>query len=322
MISNSEVEHFCTLFDSNYLPLGMALHRSLMQHALPFHLWIVCIDEAVEISLRQLALPQVSLIPLRDIETPELLSVKPQRTRGEYCWTLTPFTFTSVFARDPSVHRVTYLDADLYFLDRPSFLLDEFCRDRHILITEHGYAPKYDQTATNGRFCVQFLCARRTEAARRVLNWWQEKCIDWCFNRLEDGKFGDQKYLDLWPKLFSEEVQIVQNPEKTLAPWNVNYFSLKPGTTHPVFFHFHGFKLISPTQAQLYYNYRINSRGMEIYQKYLYEINRSKQQLLCHGIPLPYFPLEQNIRTRLHRWKYQVLKKLKFGNLTQQQVER
>ena len=81
----NKVEHFCTLFDSNFLPMGMTLHQSLLTHAQPFHLWILCMDELVEQQLEMISLPHVTLIPLRDIETTELLAVKPGRSRGEYC---------------------------------------------------------------------------------------------------------------------------------------------------------------------------------------------------------------------------------------------
>ena len=99
-----KVEHFCTLFDHKFLPMGMSLHQSLITHAQPFHLWIICMDKLVEEQLKILALPQVSLISLQEIETPELLAVKPERSRGEYCWTITPFTFTAVFERQPDIY--------------------------------------------------------------------------------------------------------------------------------------------------------------------------------------------------------------------------
>lgn len=35
---DKSIEHFVTLFDSNCLPMGMALHSSLTVHAQPFHL--------------------------------------------------------------------------------------------------------------------------------------------------------------------------------------------------------------------------------------------------------------------------------------------
>ena len=202
--SNKAVEHFVTLFDSGYLPMGMALHQSLMAHAQPFHLWILCIDEPVEEQLKRIALPHVTLIPLRDVETPELLAVKPGRTRAEYCWTLTPFTFQAVFERDAAVTRVTYLDSDLFFFSSPGILLDEMEKaQKHVLITEHAYGPEYQKwTTLSGRFCVQFLTFSKTAGSLTVMQWWQKKCLEWCFARAEDGKFGDQKYLDAWPDSF------------------------------------------------------------------------------------------------------------------------
>src|SRR4051812_34843747 len=154
MNSAKPVEHFVTLFDSNFLPSALAMHASLLRHAGSFRLWILCMDEQVEKQLTTLDLTGVSLIPLREFETPELLAVKPTRGRGEYCWTSTPFTFTAVFARDPTAERVTYLDADLFFLRPPAILLEEFTASgKDVFITEHAYAPEYDHTRKSGRFC-------------------------------------------------------------------------------------------------------------------------------------------------------------------------
>ncbi len=139
---------------------------------------------------------------------------------------MTPFACQAVFDRDPSARRATYVDADVFFFDDPRILLKELDESgKHVLITEHAYAPEYDRSHDSGRFCVQFLTFDRSDPAQDVMRWWQERCLEWCFARYEDGKFGDQVYLDQWPTLFGDRVHIVRQVEKTLAPWNVRHFS-------------------------------------------------------------------------------------------------
>ena len=188
------MEHFVTLFDSRFLLLGLTLHASLQKFSPNSHLWIICIDELVEQQINKLKLDHVSTIPLRTIETVELQAVKSTRTVGEYCWTLTPFAPKSVFDLAPDAERVTYLDSDLFFFSSPEIIFNEFeSSGKHVLITEHAYSPKFDRTAQSGRFCVQFMTFRRTPEGLGVMKWWQDRCLEWCYDRYEDGKFGDQK---------------------------------------------------------------------------------------------------------------------------------
>jgi hypothetical protein len=286
--------------------MGMTLHHSLMMHAQPFHLWIICMDTTVEKQLQQLTLPYVTLIPLQDVETPELIEIKAGRSKGEYCWTLTPFTFEAVFTRNSCVQRVTYLDADLFFFDDPRILLQELqLSQKQVLITDHAYAPEYDQSLISGRFCVQFITFTRTDTAAHLMHRWQSQCLEWCFNRCEDGKFGDQKYLDSWPTQFSNEVHIVQQVEKTLGPWNINFFAKQQsGELHPVFYHFHGFRITSPTCIQLFFGYHVGNRGLGIYEKYISLLLENNAHLQKIGISIPYIPSKQGIYETLRCWKY------------------
>lgn len=235
------MEHYVTLFDSLFLPQGLALHASMERYLGRYKLWILCVDDIAHDLLTRLELANVELIPLERVETAELQRVKPGRSKGEYCWTLTPFAPRFVFEADPSVTRVTYLDADMSFRKDPAPLFAEFDDSgKHVFITDHAYAPEFDQSEASGQYCVQFMIFER-DAGEPVRKWWEERCIEWCFARTEDGKFGDQKYLDDWPQRFSEQVHVLQNKELALAPWNATRFPY----SNAVFWHFHELRISS-----------------------------------------------------------------------------
>jgi hypothetical protein len=232
------MEHYVTLFDSLFLPQGLALHLSMERHVKDYALWILCVDDEVHGVLTNLGLPNVRLLQLSTLETEELHRVKPTRTKGEYCWTLTPFAPRFVFEADTSVARVTYLDADLWFRKHPAPIFREFdASGKHILITDHAYAPEYDQSAISGQYCVQFMTFTR-ESGELVRKWWEERCIEWCYARYEKGLFGDQMYLNDWPERFGQIVHVLENKEWTLAPWNATRFPYSTG----IIFHFQGLR--------------------------------------------------------------------------------
>ncbi len=261
-------EHFVTLFDKNFMLFGLALHKSLLKHAGDFCLWVICMDDATESKLNELRLPKLRVINLATIENESLLMAKSNRTAGEYCWTMTPFSITAVFDADENVNRVTYLDADVYFFADPRILIDEMVdHKKHALITEHAYDPRYDQTKASGRFCVQFMTFNRSEKGLRVCKWWQDRCLEWCYNRVEDDKFGDQKYLDSWPEMFANEVHILNAVDQTLAPWNAKLL-LKP-YQNPVMYHFHGFRFLNKNRARLFDGYDLGREPLRLYNDYI-----------------------------------------------------
>jgi hypothetical protein len=286
-------EHFCTLFDGNFLPMGMALLASLEKHHGNFHLWVICMDDHVESRIRALGLNHVSTIPLAEMETGPLLEAKQNRTRREYCWTLSSFTYEAVFARAPSARRVTYLDADIYFFDDPRVLLKELDESgKHVLYTEHAYAPEYDQSEASGKYCVQFLCFDRSPEAAKVMNWWQERSLEWCYDRIEPGRFGDQKYLEQWEVLFPQETHVVRQVEKTLAPWNVEYYFRKAGRYYPpVFYHFQSLRIIAPRKIRLRVGYKVGPHAEPIYNEYLQSLRGALGRMHTQGLPTPYLPV-------------------------------
>ena len=233
-------EHFVTLFDFGFLPQGLCLYRSLESNCTKFHLWILCLDHKVFSYLSSLNLPNVSLLDLTKLESSELKDIKQQRTRAEYCWTLTPWSIYWVFQDKPDIQRVTYVDADLFFLDSLEPIYQDFDQSAcSVLLTKHNYSPEHDQSFERGIYCVQFLTFARGPG-EVVLSWWKEKCIEWCFDRVENGKFGDQKYLEEFPKLFANDVHICTLDSAFLAPWNVSHYRY----SEAICYHFHGLRVM------------------------------------------------------------------------------
>lgn len=278
------MEHYVTLFDSLFLPQGLALHMSMERHVNNYILWIICVDDQVHEDLSKLNLANVNLLRLSKLETAELLTVKTARTKVEYCWTLTPFAPRFVFEADSTVHRVTYIDADVWFRKNPAPIFREFdASGKQVLITDHAYAPEYDNSALSGQYCVQFVTFSR-EGGEVVRKFWQDRCIEWCYARTEEGKFGDQKYLDDWPQRFSEFVHVLINKELMLAPWNATRYPYG----NSVLWHFHALRIISNPPEKLSVvngDYFLPKCTLDnVYQPYLEDLRVIAESLAKNGI--------------------------------------
>jgi hypothetical protein len=128
---------FCTLFDSNYLTRGIAMYESLIKFSKGFHLYILALDKKTEAVLERLGLGNITLVRMKDFEDEELLNIKKDREKGEYCWTCTPSIILYILQKY-GLPYCTYLDADLYFFSDPQVLVDEL-GEESVSIIEHRY---------------------------------------------------------------------------------------------------------------------------------------------------------------------------------------
>lgn len=278
-------EIFCTLLNKNYLSRGITLYESLKKVTQDFLLYALAFDNMTFAILSRIHDERLIPIRLEDCESSELLKVKPNRTLVEYCWTLTPHTIKYILEKFGH-KRCTYIDADIYFFSDPKKLLNEL-GNKSVLITEHRYTSKYNQSATSGKYCVQFITITNNAKGLEVLNWWCNSCIKWCFNRFEDGKFGDQKYLDDWTTRFQGVHELV-HIGGGVAPWNVQQYNIKEDSGlikviykdmeyDLVFYHFHGFKIYK-NYAIDYAHYELNKDVIntiyKVYLKHLLEVEK------------------------------------------------
>jgi hypothetical protein len=287
------------------------MYESLKQHSKDFHLYVFAFDDRSYSLLKKLNLENVSVVSLKEFEDDELLKVKEDRTAVEYCWTCTP-SIIKYCLKTYNLPSCTYLDADLYFFSNPAVLIEEM-GDKSVLITEHRYTPEYDQSATSGIYCVQFMTFKNDDYGFTVLDWWRKACIAWCYARLEDGKFGDQKYLDDWPARF-KGIHVLKNPGGGVAPWNVQQYDLTQKKCELVFYHFHNVKFLQNDKVDLGW-YRLRKKDLAtLYKPYLEHLIKIKEDLERIGEVYDYHgtsKIETGWRTRIKNIKIGLTRRLK-----------
>ncbi len=244
--------NFCTMFDKNYMAKGLTLYHSLLKQAFPFHLWVLCLDQESYEFIKKMNFDYITPIPLQELEDESLLSIKSTRSTEEYFWTLTPSLPLYILKKNQSLDNIAYLDADMYFYSSPDPLYKELGADS-IYIIPHRFSPQHkEREKTDGIFNVGMIIFKNDPEGLTCLNWWRERCIEWCYREPENGKMGDQKYLDSFPKLFSK-VKISENIGACVAPWNVKNYkvTLRNGIPYVndapvVFYHFFRLNIYKP----------------------------------------------------------------------------
>jgi hypothetical protein len=288
------LHNFCTLFDSVYLSRGLAMHESLNNQISDFHLYIFAFDALTNEILVNLNLNKATVISLEEFETADLKKIKKQRSKAEYCWTCTPSVISYVLEKF-CVPQCTYVDSDLIFYSDPSVLISELDRhNKNVLITEHRFSffPRLYEEKRGGRFCVQFMTFRNEVTSLKVLDKWRNQCINWCYARYEDGKFGDQKYLDEWPRIY-ENIHILEHQGGGIAPWNINKYRFKKDGTsvsgiikknrtefEVVFFHFQYVKFLENGSFDIGWYFIPSMVKFLFYVPYLLKIEEIERKLL------------------------------------------
>lgn len=247
--------YYCTYFNKNYLVRGIALITSLTANETnDLTIYVICLDEITRAILTKINIPHVVLIPLHDIEfnDAELAAARANRSMVEYFWTLTPTIILRVLERNPHIDILTYLDSDLFFFSAPDPIYDEL-GSSSVLIHEHRFPELYKSLDIHGIYNVGLLCFRNDERGRIVLSWWRDSCNEWCYARVEDGKYGDQLYLNDWTTRF-DGIHVLQHVGAGVAPWNLIQYRVEKMADNSitvddqplVFFHFHALNIISP----------------------------------------------------------------------------
>jgi len=249
------MRNYCTYFDSFYVDKGIALYLSLLKQDSNFQLFVMAFDDGTYNKLIELSLKNIIVERLSDFETPELLAIKSERVKPEYCWTCGP-SIIEYFLLKYNLADIAYLDSDLFFVSSPKVIFDEI-GEKSVAITEH-FTPVEEMS---GKYCVQFMYFKNNQEGLKVLRWWKNSCIDWCYARFENGKYADQKYLEYFSHLYTDTC-VIKNRGVGVAPWNCLQYKYSKNELiffdkryEIVFFHEHGISF-EPEGLKLNVRYR------------------------------------------------------------------
>ena len=314
--------NFCTLFDSYYLDKGLCLYRSLEKVSRDFTLYIFCFDEKSQMVLNSMELKHAVILSNKDIEAEDnkLLELKQERSKAEYCWTCTSVIIEYVLQHYDVDHCI-YIDADLYFFSDPQVLLDEIHEaGANVVITEHRFSDSWKDQRTmkrSGKYCVEFNYFDQSDNAKEALNWWKERCHEWCYHLYEPERMGDQKYLEKFPKLF-QGVHELRHVGGGVAPWNLAQYEYvgektvktgvqpiagsasdteqptesviyllekKTGKEFPVvFYHFQNIRYLSEKKVNISSETHSKPTKDALYRPYLKAIEACRRELLTYGV--------------------------------------
>jgi hypothetical protein len=239
----------CTLFDHRYLSRGLCMIKSARHHGFAGDIWVLCLSDECERQLKVMALTGVRTVTLGQLEDhiPCLREAKANRSILEYYFTCMAALHTWLFETQPDIDGTMYVDSDIQFFASPEIVFDAI-GDAPVAITPHNFTPPMRSLERCGIFNAGWTAFRRTQEGLSCLKWWLDSSLDWCYDRVENGRYANQAYLDQFP-VIAPGTRVLRQKGYNCAPWNIGNYRMtqRDGRLwvddEPlVFFHFHGMK--------------------------------------------------------------------------------
>lgn len=287
---------FCTLFNSVYADKGLALIHSFKENVSEYHLFVLAMDDLTYTIIKDLDDKNVTPIYLKDFENEELLSVKPERKLGEYYWTCSSWLISYVLDTY-HVEYCTYVDADLYIYSDPHVIIEEMeQKSASVQIVSHHFKDLISDSASKpvGKYCVEFNTFKNDANGRMLLDIWKSQVLKCCKVDVENGYYGDQKYLDNWVKDYPFVIE-TENVGAGLGPWNLCTYTIKWKNDKDtplvkrwgkegklLFYHFENILYLnnSEVDASLLFTWKASKEIIDhLYVPYLRHLRNNKQML-------------------------------------------
>ncbi len=251
----------CTIVSKNYFAYALTLRASFLENnpGGDFHILLVDArdpDFHVE--------EGINIVWVEDLAIPNFTSYAMRYDILELNTNVKPTFLLSLLKK---YQKVAYIDPDIKVF-RPLDIIFDRLNDHSIVLTPHIVSPIADDMKPgevdfliNGQFNLGFIAVSNTDSAVKMLQWWQERCLEQGYNEPSQGIFVDQKWINLVPCIFSG-VYIEKSFGCNMAYWNLHERLLGKhngswivNQIEPLyFFHFSGLLLNDENDISKYQN--------------------------------------------------------------------
>lgn len=216
-----------TICAKNYIGLALALEKSIKEHNKDVDFYIFVADEfSLEEEIENL--PENVIIAKKVIGISDAqwhqMSFKYDIT--EFCTSIKPSCFKYVleqFYPDTCI----YFDPDILVFNSLDVIYDQL-NYKSIIVTPHITTIEKVYTGNlnernllySGMFNLGFLALKNDQYSKKMLDWWEIRLEDRCFQNMMENYFTDQKWMDFLPSFFPEQLLISSNLGLNVAPWN------------------------------------------------------------------------------------------------------
>jgi glycosyltransferase involved in cell wall biosynthesis len=216
---------FFTICSKNYVHYARVWAKSLATHHPDADAYLYLadrsdghIDPAVE---------PFSVVEASELCIPDFERFSFRYDIMEFNTAIKPYCFSDLMRRD--YQNVVYMDPDTRIYDQLDDVLSTLDGGATAVLTPHALSPNENRQPPNdftflrsGIYNLGFLALRKTAKVRELVEWWERRLVSYCVsNRLGDGLFVDQKWVDLWPAYCPGTV-ILHHPGYNVAYWNLD----------------------------------------------------------------------------------------------------
>jgi hypothetical protein len=279
--------YIASMFNKPFLVRTLAMRNSALRLMPGVKFLFMYTDQESGDMIKSLNYPDTHAIAVEDLKDDELMEAGKDKTKSEFAWmakvAFMKYLFDQPWVKEGDV--VAWVDSDILFYSSLKPTIDKMLGGYSIALMPH-YFPKEKEYLNNkiGKYNAGMFIFKVDENSRLAFSDWRKQCIEWCYMRYEEGRLGDQMYLNPWTTKY-KGVYEVPTKGVDIGPWRVKTHKIERTGNEQftidgdplVCFHFHGYKFYAENNKVKPFPITVGHRA--IYSIYTREIENAWREV-------------------------------------------